>query len=424
VRWHVLACDPLFDRDGVYDSPWGAYADNGERFAVFCRASLAAVEALGLAPDIVHAHDWQAGLAPVYLRTHFAGRPAFAAARSVLTLHNVAYQGRFGPDVLPVIGFDEARFNPAELEFYGYVSFLKGGAAYADALTAVSPRYALEIQTPGLGVGLDGLLRFRARGLHGILNGIDVETWDPATDPDLPAHYDASDLAGKAACKRHVQWRFGLPERADAPLIAFIGRFAEQKGVDLLLAVLPDLLREDVQVLVLGTGNAAYRDAFVELCRRAPHRLGIFLGFDESLAHRIEAGADMLVMPSRYEPCGLNQLYSVRYGTVPIVRETGGLADTVVDAAPEAIREGRATGFVFRDFHPGAFRWAIDRARAAFADPPAWRALVRNGMRQDVSWARSARRYVELFQSLLPPASRDREAPKPRRARRVAELKV
>jgi starch synthase len=408
ARWHVLACDPLFDRDGIYDSPWGAYADNGERFAVFTRAALAAAEVLGLAPDIVHVHDWQAALAPVYLRTHFAGRPAFADTRSVLTIHNIAYQGRFGPDVMPVVGLDPSHVNPDELELHGQVSYLKGGAAFADALTTVSPRYAREIQTAEYGEGLDGLLRWRARGLHGILNGIDVRAWDPATDPHLPAPYDARDLSGKAACKRHVQWRFGLPERGEVPLLAFIGRLAEQKGIDLLAGALPGLLELDLQILILGTGHPVYHDFFAGLRNRFPARVGIFLGFDEGLAHRIEAGADLFLMPSRYEPCGLNQMYSLRYGTVPVVREAGGLADTVVDASPEAVRDGRATGFVFRDYHPGALRWAVDRALAAFADPPRWRALQQAGMRQDWSWTRSAREYLALFESLLPPDRRTR----------------
>jgi starch synthase len=411
VRWNVLACEPLFDRDGLYDSPWGAYADNGERFVVFSKAALAAAEAMGGAPDILHAHDWQAGLAPVYLRTLFAGRPAFAGTRSVLTIHNIAYQGRFGADVMPVVGLDRSHFNPNELEFYGVVSYLKGGASFADALTTVSPRYAREIQTAEFGEGLDGLLRYRARGLHGILNGIDVATWDPATDPHLPTHYDARDPAGKAACKRQIQWRFGLPERKEIPLFAFIGRLADQKGIDLLAGMLPGLLALDVQFIVLGTGNPAYHGFFTDLRNRFPGKVGIFLGFDESLAHRIEAGADLFLMPSRYEPCGLNQMYSLRYGTIPVVRETGGLADTVVDATPEAVREGRATGFVFRDYHPGALRWAVDRALGAFWNKPLWAALVKTGMRQDWSWARSARQYLDLFGSLLPPARRGDSSP-------------
>jgi starch synthase len=422
VRWHVLDCPPLFDRDGLYDSPWGAYADNGERFAVFSRAALAATEAMGVVPDILHAHDWQAGLAPVYLRTLFAGSPAFTATRSVLTLHNIAYQGRFGPDVLPFVGLDRSHFNPNELEFYGVVSYLKGGAAFADALTTVSPRYAREIQTPEFGEGLEGLLRYRALGLHGILNGIDDRTWNPATDPHLPAHYDREDLSGKAACKRHIQWRFGLPERAETPLLAFIGRLADQKGIDLLAGVLPDLVaHRDLQVLVLGTGSPSYHGFFTDLRARFPQKVGIFLGFDESLAHRIEAGTDIFLMPSRYEPCGLNQMYSLRYGTVPVVRETGGLADTVVDATPEAIREGRATGFVFRDYHPGALAWAIDRALAARGNPMLWQSLQRTGMSQDWSWARSGERYLALFRDLLPPDLRAAEERASRESRRPAD---
>jgi starch synthase len=397
VRWHVLDCPPLFDRDGLYDSPWGAYADNGERFAVLARAALAATEALGGGPvDIVHAHDWQAALAPVYLRTLFSGRPAFAGTRSVLTLHNVAYQGRFGPDVMTVVGLDASHVNPDELELHGWVSYLKGGAAFADALTTVSPRYAREIQTAELGEGLDGLLRYRARGLHGILNGIDVGAWDPAKDPHLPARYDAGDLSGKAACKRHIQWRFGLPERAETPLLAFIGRLAEQKGIDLLAGALPDLLaHRDVQVLLLGTGSPAYHGFFTDLRGRFPRQVGIFLGFDEGLAHRIEAGADVFLMPSRYEPCGLNQMYSLRYGTIPIVRATGGLLDTIsgIEAGGES-----GNGFIFGEYSSNALLDAVRRAVDFYRDKNALRKVRKRIMREDHSWRRSAEEYCALYE--------------------------
>ncbi len=416
VRWHVLACDPLFDRDGLYGGPAGPYPDDGERFAVFARAALAAAEATGGPPDIVHAHDWHAALAPVYLRTLFAGRPAFAGTRSVLTIHSAAYQGRFGPDVMRVVGLDISHFNPAELESYGGVSYLKGGAAAADLLTTVSPRHALEIQTPEGGFALDGLFRLRARDLHGILNGIDTRLWDPAKDPFLPAPYDARHPAGKAACKRALQRETGLPGRPEVPLLAFIGRLVYQKGVDLLAAALPDLLRRDIHCVVLGAGDPTGHAFFEDLRRRHPDRFAARLGFDEAFAHRLEAGADLLLMPSRYEPCGLNQMYSHRYGTVPVVRETGGLADTVVDATDEAVRSGRATGFVFRECHPGAFRQAVDRALETFGDQARWNALVRTGMRQDWSWARSADRYLALFESLRPPVRRAAGAPaRPRR---------
>ncbi len=404
ARGFVLACDPLYDRDGIYEGTGGAHPDNGERFAVLAKAALAAAEATGGPPDIVHAHDWHAALAPVYLRSLFAGRPAFAATRSVLTIHNAAYQGRFGPDVLPVLGLDPSRFDLSILESFGQINYLKGGAACADLLTAVSPRYALDLQTPEGGFGLDGLFRYRARGLHGILNGIDARAWDPATDPALPARFDARNpAAGKAACKRRLQRDVGLPERPEVPLLAFIGRLVPQKGIDLLAAVLPDLLRRDLQCVLLGAGERSAHGFFEDLRRRRPGRFAAHLGFDEGLAHRIEAGADLFLMPSRSEPCGLNQMYSLRYGTVPVVRETGGLADTVVDATPEAIAARQATGFVFSDFTPEALRAAVDRALAAFADRPLWKALVRTGMRQDWSWARSAERYLALFESLRPP---------------------
>lgn len=401
VTWHALECDPLYDRDELYGDAHGDYPDNAERFVVFVRAVLEALEAMGHAPDILHAHDWQAALATVYAKTLYADRPFLRRARTVLTVHNLSYQGLFWHWDMPLTGLPWSRFNWRELEFYGKINFLKGGVVFADAVTTVSPRYAREIQTPEFGCGLDGALRHRADALHGILNGIDEAAWDPRTDPHLPARFGPDNLRGKAACKRRLQKRLDLPARADVPLFGFVGRLVDQKGVDLLEAVLPGLLERDVQCAILGAGQEKHHLFLQELRRRRPDQVGLCLGFDEALAHAIEAGADIFLMPSRFEPCGLSQMYSLRYGTAPVVRETGGLADTVVDCTPETLRDGTATGFSFRVHRPEAFREAIDRALAAFADASAWRDLIRRGMAQDWSWARSAERYVDVFERVI-----------------------
>ncbi|ACL63512.1 glycogen/starch synthase, ADP-glucose type [Anaeromyxobacter dehalogenans 2CP-1] len=385
-------------RRGLYGEGGRDHGDNAERFAFLTRAALALPAALGLRPRILHLNDWQCGLGPWLLRHEHARDPALAGARTVFTIHNLAYQGLFPKQVLPALGLPWEVFRWEAMEFFDQLSFMKAGLAFADALTTVSPTYAREILTPEGGASLDALLRHRARDLHGILNGIDVHAWDPARDPHLPAHFGAGDLTGKAACKAALQREVGLPVRPEVPVAGLVTRLAEQKGIDLVAAALPALLARDVQVVLLGSGDAAYEQAFARAAREHPDRVAARIGFDEGLAHRIEAGADLFLMPSRFEPCGLNQMYSLRYGTVPVVRAVGGLADTVEDFDGFA----RGTGFRFSEYTPQALLTATRRALDVFRDRRAWRGLVERGMAEDNSWERSAARYEALYRTLAP----------------------
>jgi starch synthase len=315
----------------------------------------------------------------------------------VLTVHNLAYQGLFPKDQWPLTGLPEAAFTINGLEFYGQVNCLKGALVSADGLTTVSPTYSREIQTSAFGCGLDGVLRARTEDLAGIVNGIDPNEWNPKTDPHLPARFGPEELAGKAVCKLQLQQRSGLAEHHGL-LIGMIQRLTEQKGLDLFLEGAPRLLALPLQLIILGTGEPSYHEQLQQLAKRFPDRLAVHLTFDEALAHQIEAGADAFLMPSRFEPCGLNQLYSLRYGTVPIVRRIGGLADTVVDVSPARLADGTATGFVFEPYTAAALLEAVQRAVAAFAQPDLWGRLVQHGMSQDHSWTRSAQEYVRLYE--------------------------
>ncbi|MCC6764834.1 MAG: glycogen synthase GlgA [Deltaproteobacteria bacterium] len=396
VAVSFVVADDHFARDGLYGDAHGDYGDNAARFAFYAHAVAALAARLDPPPDVVHCHDWQAGLVPALLRT--ADEPRLAGLPTVFTIHNLGYQGIFGAEVWPTLGLDRRFFDTAHLEFHGFVNFLKAGLVFADRLTTVSPRYAQEIRTPEHGHGLDGVLRERRGVLRGILNGIDTTRWDPAHDSFLAAAYDADDLAGKAECKARLQRDFDLPIRARVPLIGMVTRLAEQKGLDILAAALPVLLAEDLQIIVLGRGDERYERWLADAGRRNPTRLAVRLAFDEGLSHHVEAGADAFLMPSRYEPCGLNQMYSLRYGTVPIVRATGGLDDTIddVDAAPE-----RGTGFKFVEYSPDALIGAVRRALARYADAAAWRRIMREGMRRDHSWRRAALAYLDLYRDAI-----------------------
>jgi starch synthase len=384
-------------RAGVYGEGGHDYPDNAQRFAHLARAALALPGALGRRARILHLNDWQAGLAPWLLRHAHRDDPALRGARTVFTIHNLAYQGVFPKETVPALGLPWEVFRFDAMEFHDRLNFLKAGLVYSDALTTVSPTYAKEILGPEQGFGLDPLLRHRAGDLTGILNGIDVHGWDPETDPHLPAHYSARELSGKTACKAALQRELGLSVRADAPLLAMVSRLAAQKGLDLVAAALPELLARDVQLAILGSGAREYEALFTRVARERPDRVAARIGFDEGLAHRIEAGADVFLMPSHYEPCGLNQMYSLRYGTVPVVRAVGGLEDTVEDY--DGWRRG--TGFKFRDATPEAFLLAVHRALDTFRDAPAWRALVLRGIAEDNSWEHSAREYEALYRRLL-----------------------
>ena len=384
-------------RRGLYGDALHDYGDNAERFAYLCRAALEVPAAFGLHPRILHLNDWQTGLAAWLLRNEHAQDPVLAATRSVFTIHNLAYQGVFGKEVVPALGLPWDVFRYDAMEFHDRLNLLKAGLVFSDALTTVSPTYAREIQTPEGGEGLDALLRLRQRDLTGILNGIDHREWDPASDRHLPARYDLHHLAGKHACKKALQEEVGLPARPDLPLVAMVGRLADQKGMDLVLAALPELMRRELQLVLLGSGRRDWEEAFARAALEHPTRLAVRIGFDEGLAHRIEAGADIFLMPSRFEPCGLNQLYSLRYGTVPVVRRVGGLADTVQDF--DGWKQG--TGFVFDDYDPRAMLAGLRRAKEAFRDKRAWNAMLRRGMALDFSWARSAAQYEALYDALL-----------------------
>jgi starch synthase len=388
-----------FDRDGLYGDGEHDYPDNNERFTFFCRAALEWLRGLATPPDVLHCHDWQAALAPAMLRATAALYPELRRVRLVQTVHNLAYQGRFPASAWHLLNLDPRYFASEWLEFWGDINFLKAGLVFADVLTTVSPRYAREIQTPEFGEGLDGVLRARAARLRGILNGIDYRVWNPATDPALPARYDAGDLTGKARCKAALQAALGLRVAGPAPLLGIVSRLAWQKGIDVALDALPPLLEHSTaQLAVLGSGEAELERRLQELAGRFPDRVAVRTGLDEPLAHRITAGVDLFLMPSRYEPCGLNQMYSQRYGTVPVVHATGGLDDTVLEFD---VATGEGTGFKFAPCTAEALRDALDRALGVHRDPAAWLRLQRNGMRQDFSWERSARAYQTVYGALL-----------------------
>ncbi|WP_303902122.1 glycogen synthase GlgA [Thiohalomonas denitrificans] len=388
----------LYDRaGGPYTDPAGNdWPDNALRFASFARAvvELATDRAnQNWKADVVHCNDWQTGLVSALLSRE-SNRPA-----TVFTIHNMAYQGVFPPEAFDTLHLPKDLWSPEGLEFYGDLSFIKGGIAYADRVTTVSPTYAKEIQQPEFGYGLEGLLSHRAEHLTGILNGVDYEVWDPAHDPLIPHHYTPEALEGKAANKRALQQRFGLPERPEIPLLGVVGRLVDQKGIDLIVDALPELLKRDVQLIVLGSGDKKLEAHLQTAAERHGEQLGVHIGYDETLAHWVEAGADIFLMPSRFEPCGLNQIYSLRYGTLPVVRSTGGLADTVIDADKTTLQQKTATGFVFEQATKGALLSALERALRLFRDRHSWEQMMRAAMAQDLSWERSAARYVDLYEA-------------------------
>jgi starch synthase len=405
VRMVLVDVPALFDRPGLYGADGRDYPDNALRFAVLSRAALEFARLEGERLDVIHAHDWQTGLVPVYQKMLFSDDPVVGGVPAVFTIHNLAFQGVFGRDLLQALGLGWELFTPDALEYWGNISLLKGGVNFSESITTVSPTYAREILTPELGFGFDGALRRRAADLTGILNGIDTARWDPATDPFTP-HYSAADLAGKREAKRALLEVSGLPVDDAAlarPLIGLISRLTDQKGFDLIGASLDALMSLDATWVMLGSGERHYEDQWQGLAAAHPDRVATTIGFDERLAHAIEAGADMFLMPSRFEPCGLNQLYSLRYGTVPIVRATGGLRDTVLDAGQPG-----GNGIVFEGFSPGELVGAVRRALALFRDSAAWQGLQRAGMAVDPSWDVSAREYVKVYERLVDGAGPER----------------
>ena len=388
---YLVDCPPLFARKGLYGEAGEDYPDNHIRFAVFCRAALGVARNI-FRCDILHCHDWEAGLAPALLRSAYATDPTFFGVKTLFTIHNLGYQGLFPVTALAEAGLSRNLYAPGGLEFFGNVSYIKGGIEFADALNTVSPTYAREIQTPELGFGLDGALRARSNVLTGILNGVDYREWSPDVDPLLPANYSVADLSGKAVCKEQLLREFGLPvEAVDKPLIGVVSRFAAQKGVDLIAEAIRPMMDAGAYFLALGSGDPDYEDLFRALASEFPGRVAVHVGFDNRLAHLAEAGLDIFVMPSRYEPCGLNQIYSLRYGTPPVVRATGGLDDTI----------DKDTGFKFRDYSSEALMGAIREALEAFGNRDVWLDRMRTGMQRDYSWGASARQYSALYARLL-----------------------
>ncbi|QDX82333.1 starch synthase [Denitratisoma sp. DHT3] len=402
----------LLEHNDHYDRPGNPYLgadnrdwpDNRLRFGLLSR--VAAWLGSEACPgdwrcDLIHCNDWQTGLAPAYLR-YLDELPGSAArAKSLITIHNLAFQGLFGADALPELGLPPESWALDGVEYHGYLSFLKAGLQHADAITTVSPSYAREIQTPAEGMGLDGLLRHRGERLTGILNGIDTELWNPATDACLHGHYDVLRLPQKVRNKSELRRELGLRPAEDRPLLGVVSRLTEQKGLDLLARTAEEILALPAQLVVLGHGDRALEQHFRNLALSHPQQVAVHIGFNEVLAHRIEAGIDLFLMPSRFEPCGLNQMYSQRYGTPPLVRATGGLADTVVDCTPATLAAGRASGFVFQAAEASAFLDCVRRAVAAWHDRRLWRQLQINGMTRDWSWQAPARAYHTLYQQLI-----------------------
>jgi starch synthase len=395
VQFYFIEYPPFFDRDALYGLPTGDYPDNAERFALYCRAVLEAAKILGV-PDVFHCHDWQTALIPVLLRTNYMGCPSYRGVPVVFTIHNIGYQGLFSPDVLPLLGLPWELFTMNRLEFFDKVNFLKGGLVFSDYITTVSRKYSQEIQTAEFGFGLDGVLRGRSNTVTGILNGVDYEEWSPQVDKLIPAHFSPEDLSGKQACKRELLKEFKL-ESADLnlPVMGIVSRFAAQKGFDLIAQAADRMAREPMIMVVLGNGDKEYEELFKRLQTAFPTKFAVRVGYDNTLAHKIEAGADMFLMPSRYEPCGLNQIYSLKYGTVPIVRATGGLDDTIEPWDPKT---QQGTGFKFSDYDGEALLGSVREALSVFADKTAWTKLMQNGMKKDYSWNSSARDYVRVYE--------------------------
>jgi starch synthase len=400
VPLYLLDCPEFYDRPGgpYQDETGSDWSDNALRFGLLSHVAAllgSADSPLDWYPQVLHCNEWQTGLAPAYLH-HASG----TRAATLLTIHNLGFQGIFGPELVAALGLPPDSFNPDGVEYYGKLSFLKAGLQFADAISTVSPGYALEIQSEPLGFGLQGLLSARKDCLYGILNGIDTGLWNPATDPLIASRYSADTLVAKAVNKSALRARLGLASGADVPLFAVISRLTEQKGLDWLLEIAPQLLALPAQLVLLGGGDPELERGFAALAQSHPREASATIGFDETFAHLIEAGADAFLMPSRFEPCGMNQMYSQRYGTPPIVRATGGLADTVVDCNPAALADGSASGFVFHEPGAGALLAAIKRAAGTWHDVTKWRALQCNGMARDFGWDASARRYAEIYQRL------------------------
>jgi starch synthase len=395
VQFYFIDYPPYFDRDALYGTSVGDYHDNAERFALYSRGVLEASKILGV-PDVFHCHDWQSALIPVLLRTVYDEDPAFEGVPCVFTIHNMGFQGLFAPDILPLLMLPWDLFTVTKLEFYGNVNFLKGALVFSDYITTVSKKYSQEIQTAEYGFGLEGVLRGRSATVTGILNGVDYDEWSPEKDKFIKAKYSPTDLSGKEIDKRDLLEQFGVTNPDPRlPVIGIVSRFAAQKGFDLIAQIMDRLAREDMIVVALGSGDKEYQDMFVRLNKQFPNKIAVKIAYDNTLAHKIEAGSDMFLMPSKYEPCGLNQIYSLKYGTVPIVRATGGLDDTI---EPWDARTGKGTGFKFTQYSGEALLGAVKSALQAYQDHKSWQTLMRNGMNKDFSWNAAAKEYVRVYE--------------------------
>ncbi len=394
VQFYFIDYPEFFDRDALYGTSLGDYHDNAERFALFCRAVIEGSKILGV-PDVFHCHDWQSALIPVLLRTLYEDDPAFQCVPTVFTIHNIGYQGLFSPDTLPLLMLPWDLFTITKMEFYGKLNFLKGALVYSDFITTVSRKYSQEIQTAEYGFGLEGVLRSRSGVIAGILNGVDYNEWSPEKDKLIAVNYSTGTLAQKEIDKRDLLKEFGVDPSSTLPVIGIVSRFAAQKGFDLISQVADNLAREDVIVLALGSGDKDYEDLFRRLNKQFPQKFSVKIAYDNKIAHKIEAGADMFLMPSRYEPCGLNQIYSLKYGTVPIVRATGGLDDTIENFDPAT---GKGTGFKFSEYSGEALLETIHKALLVFKDRAAWTQVMKNGMGKDFSWTASAREYAKVYE--------------------------
>jgi starch synthase len=406
VPVYLIKCDEFFDRSNLYGTAKGDFRDNAERFIFFSRCALEACMKLDFAPDIVHCHDWQSGLIPAYLKTIYNNRPCFSKTGCVFTIHNVAYQGLFDKDAFNLTGLPGRLFSIDGLEYWGKMSILKAALIFSDVINTVSKKYSEEIQTPEFGYGMEGILAMRTADLYGILNGVDYEEWNPATDTYIAAHYSSADLSGKQTCKKDLLKEYNLPSSLRTqPLLGVISRLADQKGFDLLAEIIDELMAIDLGFVLLGTGEQKYHELFTAIGKKYPQRAGIKIAYNNAIAHKIEAGCDMFLMPSRYEPCGLNQIYSLKYGTVPVARSTGGLDDTIVDYNES---DGRGNGFTFTQYRSREFLKAIQRALKVFANKAAWTRLAKNCMAYDFSWEQSAQQYMELYGRALQKVKREK----------------
>jgi starch synthase len=398
VTAYLVEKDEYYFRDYLYSTPDGDYLDNAERFIFFAKSLIEAIKVTGFVPDVLHCNDWETALAPVFLKTSYRDTDELKGIATVFTIHNLGYQGIFWHHDMHLLNIGWEYFTPDYLEFFGNINFMKGGIIFSDVINTVSKRYSEEIQAPEFGFGLDGILRKRKNDLYGIINGIDYEGWDPATDTLIPANYSVMNPKKKAACKTALQEAMGLPKGEKLPLVATISRLADQKGFDLIASGIEDMVALGAQYVILGTGDRKYHEFFAELAKLFPKSFNIKIAYDNKLAHLIEAGADMFLMPSRYEPCGLNQLYSMKYGTVPVARGVGGLEDTIVDYT---MIPDKGTGFKFYDYSKTAMLEALERALKVYRSAGEWKALMERCMNADFSWEKSAREYLDLYEKAI-----------------------